>query len=299
MVSDQLVNVLIPTLATKERGPFLERSLASALSQEKLQALPIVVSNGTACCPEVLDWLKKRSDIRYAHLEDANLPRALSAGRELVDTRYFAELDDDDILLPHALISRYECLSTNNNIDAVVSNGFFHNNGKTVISHPNITACQNDPLGSVLNHVWLNPGAALFRTSTIESHIFAEMPQYLEWTYLALRLSLEKRLLFIDNPSFVHYLDLPFSIWRSETCILYQPCALERILALNLPKTAKARYKKSWANACHSVSRLHSEKGEYSSAWAWQKKSLKKRINLRHLPYTFSLLLRQGFSQNL
>ena len=298
MLSDQLVSVIIPTLATRERGPFLERALTSVLYQEKLRTLPIVVSNGPACCPEVLNWLKKRSDIRYIHLEEANLPRALSAGRELVDTHYFAELDDDDILLPHALISRHESLSRSENIDAVVSNGFFHNNGKNVISHPNITACQNDPLDSVLKYVWLNPGAALFRTATIKAEMFAEMPQYLEWTYMALRLSLEKRVLFIDNPSFIHHLDLPFSIWRSETCILNQPQALERILALDLPKTARARYNKSWANASHSVSRLYLKKVKYSSAWVWQKKSLKKRFNLRHLPYIFSLLLRQSFFES-
>jgi glycosyltransferase involved in cell wall biosynthesis len=299
MVSGQLVSIIIPTLATKERGPFLERALTSALSQKKLRTLPIVVSNGPTCCPEVLNWLEKRSDIRYGHLEEANLPKALSAGRELVDTRYFAELDDDDILLPHALISRFESLSQSENIDAVVSNGFFHDNGKNVISHPDITACQDDPLGSVLNHLWLNPGAALFRTATIKADIFAEMPQYLEWTYLALRLSLEKRVLFIDNPSFVHYLDLPFSIWKSETAPLCLPRALEGILALDLPGTVRAKYEKKWADAGHSVSRLHLEKGKYSSAWAWQKKSLKKRFNIKRLPYTFSLLLRRGLFHNI
>ena len=116
----------------------------------------------------ILNWIKERSDIRYAHLEEASLPKALSAGRELVDTRYFAELDDDDILLPHAMISRFESLSKSENIDAVVSNGFFYNNGKKVISHPDITACQDDPLESVVKYVWLNPGAALFRTSAVE-----------------------------------------------------------------------------------------------------------------------------------
>jgi hypothetical protein len=268
------------------------------LSQDKLRTLPIVVSNGPACSPEILNWLKKRSDIRYAHVEEASMPKALSVGRELVDTRYFAELDDDDILFPHALSSRYERLSKNENIDTAVSNGFFNNSGKNVLSHPNITACQDDPLGAVLNRVWLNPGAALFRTATIKAEIFAEMPQYLEWTYLALRLSLEKRVVFIDNPSFVHYLDLPFSIWNSEAAILGKPRALAAILTLNLPKTMRAQYNKKWANACHSVSRLYLGKGKYSSSWIWQKKSLKRKFNVKRLPYTFSLLLRRGFSQN-
>jgi hypothetical protein len=298
MAPGLVISVIIPTLATRERGPFLERALASVLSQDKLRTLPIVVSNGPACSPEILNWLKKRSDIHHVHLEEASLPKALSVGRELVDTRYFAELDDDDILLPHALSSRYEHLSKSENIDAAVSNGFFNNSAKNIISHPNITACQDDPLGAVLNYVWLNPGAALFRTATIEAEIFAEMPQYLEWTYLALRLSLEKRVVFIDNPSFVHYLDLPFSIWNSEAAILGKPRALAAILTLNLPKTMRAQYNKKWANACHSVSRLYLGKGKYSSSWIWQKKSLKRKFNVKRLPYTFSLLLRRGFSQN-
>jgi hypothetical protein len=298
MASDRVINVIIPTLATKERGSYLERALTSVLSQDNLSTLPIVVSNGPACCLEILNWLKKRSDIRYAHVEEASMPKALSVGRELVDTRYFAELDDDDILFPHALSSRYERLSKNENIDTAVSNGFFNNSGKNVLSHPNITACQDDPLGAVLNRVWLNPGAALFRTATIKAEIFAEMPQYLEWTYLALRLSLEKRVLFIDNPSFVHYLDLPFSVWKSEAAILGKPHALERILSLNLPKAMRAEYEKHWADACHSVSRLYFQKGKYSSSWVWQKKSLKKRFNVKRLPYTLSLLFKWGLFQN-
>ncbi|MHC4215491.1 MAG: glycosyltransferase family A protein [Planctomycetota bacterium] len=298
MVSDQLINIIIPTLATKERGPFLERALTSALAQEKLRTLPIVVSNGSSCCPEVLNWIKKRSDIRYAHLEEASLPKALLAGRELVDTRYFAELDDDDILLPHAMISRFESLSKSENIDAVVSNGFFYNNGKKVISHPDITACQDDPLESVVKYVWLNPGAALFRTSAVEANVFAEMPQYLEWTYLALRLSFKKRLLFIDNPSFVHYLNLPFSIWRSESAISGLPRALRRILTLDLPKTVRAEYEKRLANACHSASRVCLKKNKYSSALDWQIKSLRTRFNVKLLPYAFYLLLRRGFLHN-
>jgi glycosyltransferase involved in cell wall biosynthesis len=298
MASDRVISVIIPTLATKERGSYLERALTSVLSQDNLNTLPIVVSNGPACCPEILNWLKKRSDIRYVHIEEASMPKALSVGRELVDTRYFAELDDDDILFSHALSSRYERLSKNENIDIAVSNGFFNNGGKNVLSHPNITACQDDPLAAVLNRAWLNPGAALFRTATIKAEIFAEMPQYLEWTYLALRLSLEKRVLFIDYPSFVHYLDLPFSIWKSEAAILGKPHALERILSLNLPKAMRAEYEKHWANACHSVSRLYLKKGKYSSSWVWQKKSLKRRFNVKRLPYTFSLLFKWGLFQN-
>src|SRR5512137_2937507 len=98
----EAISIVIPTLATSERAPFLQRALASALAQEKVRAVPIVVANGPGVVLDLVRSLENRADIRFAYREEANLPQGLALGRDLVDTPFFSELDDDDVLMPHA-----------------------------------------------------------------------------------------------------------------------------------------------------------------------------------------------------
>ena len=60
--------------------------------------------------------------LRVHVLEEASLANALQVGRRLVDTPWFAALDDDDLLLPGALASRIEALVESNDHDCVVTN---------------------------------------------------------------------------------------------------------------------------------------------------------------------------------
>ncbi len=288
----QAISIIIPTLATSERAPFLRRALESALAQEQVRAIPIVVANGPDFALELVRWLESRTDIRFAYREEANLAQGLASGLDLVDTPFFSELDDDDILMPHALSSRLERMGDDEAVDAVISNGFIENDGGRVITRTHFSECHNDPLRRILDGHWLHPGAGLFRKGAITRDFFASMPQYLEWTYLALRLALEKRIAFIDNPSFVHYPDHPFGIWRSKARTLGLPRALDQILSLNLPSDVRLVYEKALSAASHRVSRLHLEEGDFSSALEFQVRSLRHRFDWKSLPYVASLLKR-------
>jgi hypothetical protein len=288
----QAVCIIIPTLATSERAPFLRKALESALAQEQVRAVPIVVANGPGVAPDLVRWLESRKDIRFAYRKEANMPQSLALGRDLVDTPFFGELDDDDILMPHALISRLEQMDAYEAVDAGISNGFIENARGRVITRSHFSECHNDPLRRILDGHWLHPGAGLFRTVTITRDFFASMPQYLEWTYLALRLALEKKIAFIDNPSFVHYTDHPFGIWRSKAATLGLPRAIEHILSLDLPKDVRLFYKKNLSWASHKVSKLHLEERDFSSAWEWQVRSLRHRFDWKSLLYMASLLRR-------
>ncbi|HEX4919483.1 MAG TPA: glycosyltransferase family A protein [Candidatus Bathyarchaeia archaeon] len=288
----QTISIIIPTLATSERAPFLRRALESALAQEQVRAVPIVVANGPSVAPDLARWLEGRTDIRFEYREEANLPQGLASGRDLVDTPFFSELDDDDILMPHALISRLKRMDDDEAVDAVISNGFIEKEGGRVISRSHFSECHNDPLRRILDGHWLHPGAGLFRTSAMSRDFFASMPQYLEWTYLALRLALERRIAFIDNPSFVHYTDHPFGIWRSRAATLGLPRALEQILSLDLPTDVRLVYEGHLSEACQMVSKLRLEEKDVPSAWEWQVKSLRHGFDRKSLPYMASLLMR-------
>ena len=70
----KIVSVIVPTVAS--RAACVGRALDSVLAQKDVRVDPIVVANGPDCDPD------------------------------LVDSPYFAELGDDDLLLPGALAAR-------------------------------------------------------------------------------------------------------------------------------------------------------------------------------------------------
>jgi hypothetical protein len=270
MRSDKAVSVLIPTLATIERAQFLHKAIDSVIAQNGVKAVPIVIANGPQCNPGVLTEIGK--EIRLAVLEDANMSKALLHGRRMVETPYFSELDDDDLLLPHALHSRLSALEQTPEADVVVSNGLLRDRGQEFGSHEGICACAADPLRSLLDQNWLYPGAALFRAESVGPEFFSEMPRYLQWTYLATRLALQRKIVFIDCPSFVHYMDLPFSVWASREYTVGRPEGLQSILNLDLPIDVKRRFELKMGQACDTVSRIYFSEGKFLEAWKWYRR---------------------------
>src|SRR5438094_105821 len=113
----------MPTLARAERASALIRAIESVVSQQGALGIPLVVVNGPFASAELRERLARRRDIRVITREEAGLPLALKTGRAAVDTSYFAVLDDDDELLPGALITRLQALDEAA-ADVVVTSGY-------------------------------------------------------------------------------------------------------------------------------------------------------------------------------
>src|SRR5689334_4902747 len=118
------VSVIVPTLANADRAVSLFRAIDSVLAQRRVRAIPLVIVNGPRPAAAIMEQLDRRPDIRLGGFHEASLPRALKTGRTMVDTAYFAELDDDDELLPEALATRLTALREAPGVDAVITNGF-------------------------------------------------------------------------------------------------------------------------------------------------------------------------------
>jgi glycosyltransferase involved in cell wall biosynthesis len=172
------VSIIIPTMARRERATSLARAIDTVVSQEGARGIPLVVVNGDAGAPQVLEQLRRRADVRLATSGEANLPRALHTGRTLVDTPYFAVLDDDDELLPGALRTRLDALDRAPHADVVVTNGFLAGAGRCVLNVDDFQPIRRDPLRMLLEHHWLPPCAGLFRTGTVTASFFQEIPRY-------------------------------------------------------------------------------------------------------------------------
>jgi glycosyltransferase involved in cell wall biosynthesis len=294
------VSVVMPTEARSDRAELLRRALDSVRSQQGVRAIPIVVVNGPAAEAALVADLSRSREVQVVHLEWADLPAALRAGRDLVRSPYFAELDDDDELLPGALAARVEAMEGRPDVDVVVTRGYVDHEGRRELNVPDLEGFQADPLRSLLDHNWLAPCAGLFRTATIGREYFADVPPYLEWTYLGLRLALERRILFLNCPTWVYRADTPRSLSKAPDYVLQQAVSLERILALSLPKDVRRRFERRRRSALHAAAGLELHAGRARSAWRWHLRSLAAAGGWRYALYTRRLvyaLLRSGPSR--
>jgi len=284
------VSIIIPTAATADRADCLERALESALAQEGAHLDVIVVASGPSCDPDLLAALARRRDFRLVHRHEGGLGPAISIGRDLVNAPYFAELDDDDVLLPGALATRLEHMRGEPTVDAVVTAGFRRSGESQVLNLPDIAACAADPLRTLMDEMWLPSCAGLFRSATVPTAYFRAMPAYLEWTYLAMVLSLERRLAFLPTPTFIFNADTPGSLSKSREYVLRQPDAIKTLLRLPVPPDVRRRLRGKYVAALHGASVTGLSMGLTALAWKRHLQSLMHPRGWRYLPYTRHLL---------
>lgn len=284
------VSVILPTTAITTREKLLNRAIDSVLSQQGVRVELIVVANGTQCDDDILNGLAARSDIRLVYIEEGSYPVALRLGRDLVDAPFFAELDDDDELLPMALATRLHHIELDPSIDVVVTNGILRRDGHETIGIRDIDSCQTDPLRRLMEDMWLVPCAALYRTDTVTPDFFATIPPAMEWTYVGTLLSLRKKIVFVDVPTFVYNRDTSNSLSRSKGYFLSTPDALERLLQLELPSEIRELVMEKHVQSLHAASNRELLEGNVSEAWKWHLRTLTHPYGWRYLTYTRHLV---------
>ena len=280
---------MIPSLAAAERAACLDRAIGSVVGQSGVTAAPLVIVNGPHPDPGVLAALERDPRIRLLRLAPASLPAALRLGRSSVDTEFFAELDDDDLLLPGALEARVACLEATPGADIVVTNGFRRQSEGDLLHRPDFADVRPDPLAALLSGNWLLPGSWLCRTDRVGPDLFDTMPQYLECTFLAVKFSLTGRVTFLDRPTVVW--NAGGGVSRSADFDFGQPAALISILELPLPRRFRAGLKRHLAQSYHSVSERYRRDGRLREAWKAHLASLGLASGWRYLVATRHLLL--------
>ena len=284
------VSVIMPTRALRQRRVLLRRALDSVLAQEAVSVVPLVIINGSDRDAELTRELQADRRLRVVTLEDADLPNALRTGREMVDTNWFAELDDDDVLLPGALAVRVQALEQRPEFDAVVTNGFMRDSAGDTLNISDVFFVERDPLRALLCHNWMLPGAWLCRTHTVGPQVFEGMPRFLENTYLALRLATSCRIKFLDCPTVIWHTDTPLSESKSRAYVVGQAAALRRILELDLPLDVQAQFRSRVSDACNAIARLYLQEGNLKKAWGWHLQSLREPGGWRYFPHTLRLV---------
>lgn len=278
--------MIMPTRARRERGALFRRAVESVLAQENVRVVPLVVINGPERDRELIDESRADRRLRVMILDDADLPAALLAGRKMVDTPWFAELDDDDVLLPGALAVRLHAFQEQAELDAVVTNGIKRDAEGDRLSFKDISSVQRDPLRSLFQSNWLLPGSWLCRSDRVGVEFFEGMPKFLECTYFAVRLALGCRIRFLDCPTVVYYADTPDSESGSRDYQLSQAGALRRLLDLDLLPDVRAEFRTRIRHACQANARLYLQEGRLHEAWRWHLQSFREFRGWRSIRYT-------------
>ncbi len=280
----------MPTLARPQRADALRAAIGSVLSQAGVRAVPLVVLNGDQYDPALVGELARRGDVRLARVARADLPGALRTGRDLVDTEWFCELDDDDLLLPGTIAERLALAEQQPECDVVVANGIVRGRAGDRLLLSRLDELAADPLSSLARISWLSPGGALFRAASVPREFFDGLPRYLEWTALALRLAQSCRIAFLDRAGFVHRDDSPDSLWLSRDCTLGLPGAIRSLLDEGLPPALELELERRFAGACHAAAHAELQGGRHRAAWRWHLQSLVARHGWRYLSFTRRML---------
>ena len=130
----------------------------------------------------------------------------------------------------------------------------------------------------------------LFRSSRIGVDFFQDAPAYFEWTYLAFKLCLTKRIIFTDLPGHVMH-DTDSSASKSDNYRLAEASVIQHILRLTLPDDIRSDpARKTWRSTCTKFPITIECARQYGAAWHFHLKSLLQRGGTRYLPYTRKLL---------
>jgi len=283
--TDPAVTIIIPTRGLRERAVSLAAAIESALCQCDVRPVVIVVLNGPRRDPTVERSLRADPRIRLVVRERASLPAALATGRAMVETPWFTALDDDDLLVPNAVSLRLHALDQRPECAAVVTNGWRRNGtGDTlqVSPHHDVTA---DPVRAMLAHNWLLPGSWLCRSDRVGADVFEAMPDFLECTYLGLRLASEHQIVWLDTPSVIYTVGSPSAESSSRAYVLGQVTALRRIIALPLPNDVRRTLRSRIAGAYHAAADHELQVGALGAAWQWHVRSLLQPSGWRYAPF--------------
>ncbi|WP_227817221.1 glycosyltransferase family A protein [Nitrogeniibacter aestuarii] len=284
------VSVIIPTLADACRKASLARAVQSIRASSTRPVRIIAAVNGNRFDPDVVAWLDAQPDITVAQVETGATIAGISAGRQRVETEFFAFLDDDDEYLPGALDMRLEGMNSDPAIGVVATNGH-RNRGdgdEPALDMPPLL--DSDPLLGLMDSNWLASCGGLYRTRLVDADIFEDLPRHIHWTWVAFVVSHRGIPVLIDRrPSFrIH--DSATSQSKSDSYKATSVILVERMLALRPREDVARILRRRLVDSHHYLASHYLRSGRKEQAWRHHLKSLLHPHGWRYAPFTRHLL---------
>lgn len=251
----------------------------------------LLVANGSRVDEKVLQRICAMPGVKASRLAEGSLPRALAFGRSHVATPYFGFLDDDDEYLPNALRLRLQALEGNSAAAVCATDGYDFTDGRDCIREVIFPETQQDPLRGLLRANWLASCGGLFRSDLVPESFFDNSTKYFEWTLLAYKLAVARRVILLSTPTYRLY-ESSDSLSRSEAYRLAEPEVLKKICLLDLPKDVQWALRQRVSRAYHSLSSYFLRDGRLREAWGFHARSLFQPSGWQYLSFTASLIRR-------
>ena len=285
------VSVVIPTGGAASRTGALDRAIESVLLQTGAEAQPIVVLNGESYSPEGLGGLERRTDIRLIQVPQPSVSNARLVGRKAVETPFFTMLDDDDEILPNGLATCLARFDRAPELDVVAGNGFLDYGDRREIAFEGYDRHQDDHAQALMHEQWLSSGGALFKTDTVTVEYLEDLPDILEWTVLALRLSLDRRIERIGTPVFLKHEGHTDQVTASRRYREQCPEVFRLMIDMPVPPHISRELRRKRVDALHYAASVEMNSGSPARAWRHHLQSLTSIYGLKYVLFTRHLLL--------
>jgi glycosyltransferase involved in cell wall biosynthesis len=284
------VSVIIPTTGAGFRRAELDRAIESVIGQHGARGVPLVVLNGCEYSSDVLTYLKSHSSIRFVYVPEAGVSNARLTGRRMVDTPFFAMLDDDDELLPNGVATCLRSFDESPFPDVVVGNGYYERNRRRELMCTKADIDANDLALAVTQKQWLGSGLAVFKSETVIARYFENLPDVLEWTVLALRLALELRVKRLFEPVCVIHEGTSGQVTASARYYRESPAVLRDLLNLELPAKVRNALRTKLSAALHHAASRELEEHNLKEAWNLHLQSLLSPTGIKYASFTRHLI---------
>lgn len=285
------LEVIVRTLANTSRANLLYRAIGSIRNQHGINVRAIVVVNGQKFDGAVLNTLKGMPDIILHQEHQASASLARNVGRQLVTAPYFMYLDDDDQLIEDSIFPSVRWLRLNPDDDLIITNGFFSDGSQCTDINKHVT----HPLLTLLDENWLQTGAAIFRSSSIDESLVCSEWSHMEWTHMAFEICANnKKIHFMDIPT-VRISDTPNSMSKHPQQ-LQTTLELMRQIRFDSRFGRAIRRKALRKHLCilHDAAESYRSQGDYARAWQCHLQSLRPPTTLRHIMYSRKLIWPKG-----
>ena len=255
-----------------------------------MNASVIVVVNGNKRSSEVIRYLEDKDRVVIYYSPIGSAPLAQYLGRKKAKSEYFGFLDDDDILLPNALLTRATMLEKNNEIGCVVDQGVRNVDGIITPIEMDIIQCNMDPLDALLQKNWMASCSALFSTKLISEELFENPVEYVEWTFLAFKLCKQTKIKFINSVGF-QINSTANSLSASDDYRLGEIITLKRMVKMESSNRVQELLNCKLGNAYHGLSLYFIEQKNIKKGLYYNFKTTKYFSFIRVLKNTVFLIV--------
>lgn len=278
------VSIIIATAGTKARFNSLLRAIESCEKQKYINAKIIIILNGSNIDSALEGILIENTNLTIQYQEEGDYTKARNYGMSFINTDFFCFLDDDDLYIEDTLHLRCEALINNPSVDVVTTNGIIHIGKKNGLIFPEKMDLSN-PIDALLEQNWLASCSGMYRAKSISNIYFEKNTKHYEWTKTAFLIALDKKILFLENSTFIIN-DTQGSLSESVEYLEYYPVFLKTLLSYPTANKTKSKIKIKITQGLHNISEYHLNNRNLVKALQYHVKCLTSFKGLRYLLFT-------------